>query len=146
MPTPAIFAWPGARKNACWGAPQTRCTSGQSVQRCLLSAAPALPLLGLVPLVRVAEQTVDVPLDRHSLPHIRLGLAVLRIEGFFLFRQLPPLLFQRVHLWELRPILHPVFINAATLSKRKNLGLMSRIILILSTTKLFLTISLSDFL
>ena len=104
MPTPAIFAWPGARKNACWGAPQTRCTSGQSVQRCLLSAAPALPLLGLVPLVRVAEQTVDVPLDRHSLPHIRLGLAVLRIEGFFLFRQLPPLLFQRVHLWELRPI------------------------------------------
>ena len=70
----------------------------------MLSAAPALPLLGLVPLVRVAEQTVDVPLDRHSLPHIRLGLAVLRIEGFFLFRQLPPLLFQRVHLWELRPI------------------------------------------
>ena len=81
VPTPAIFAWPGARKNACWGAPQTRCTSGQSVQRCLLSAAPALPLLGLVPLVRVAEQTVDVPLDRHSLPHIRLGLAVLRILG-----------------------------------------------------------------
>ena len=39
---------------------------------------------------------------RHGLPHIRLGLAVFRIEGFFLFRQLPPLLFQRVHLRELR--------------------------------------------
>ena len=76
MPTPAILRGRGPRKNACWGAPQTRRTSGHFVQKSLLSAAPALSLLGLVPLVRVAEQTVDVPLDRHGLPHIRLGLAV----------------------------------------------------------------------
>ena len=28
MDTLAIFAWLGPRKNACWGAPQTRRTSG----------------------------------------------------------------------------------------------------------------------
>ena len=27
------FCWPQARKNACWGAPQTRCTSGQIVPK-----------------------------------------------------------------------------------------------------------------
>ena len=41
MPTPAIFAWPVAHKNACWGAPQTRRTSGQSVQKS--SAAHKIP-------------------------------------------------------------------------------------------------------
>ena len=45
---------------------------------------PGLPLRGLIfPPVRVAEQMVNVRLDRHGLPHIRLGLAVLGIEGFF---------------------------------------------------------------
>ena len=83
----------GPRKNACWGAPQTRRTSGQSVQKSLLSAAPALPLLGLVPPVRMAEQIVDTALDRHGLPHIHLGFAVLGIEGLFLVCQLPPPLF-----------------------------------------------------
>ena len=74
-------------------------TSGQSVQKSLLSAAPALPLLGLIfPPVWIAAQEVDVALDRHGLPHICLGLAVLGIEGLFLFRELPPPLFQRVHL------------------------------------------------
>ena len=48
----------------------------------------SLSLLGLIfPLVRHAEQMIKVRLDRHSLPHIRLSLAVFRIEGFFLSRQ-----------------------------------------------------------
>ena len=47
---------------------------------------------------------IHVCLDRHGLPHIRLGLAVFRIERFFLVRKLPVLLFQRVHLRELRPV------------------------------------------
>ena len=43
---------------------------------------PELTLLGLIfLLVRVAEQVIDIRLDSHSLPHIRLGLAVFRIEG-----------------------------------------------------------------
>ena len=47
----------------------------------------SLSLLGLIfPPVRHAEQMVNVRFDRHSLPHIRLGLAVFRIEGFFLSR------------------------------------------------------------
>ena len=46
---------------------------------------------------------IDVCLDRHGLPHIRLGLAIFRIEGFFLFRELPVLIFQRVHFGELCP-------------------------------------------
>ena len=50
---------------------------------------PGLSLRGLIfPPVRVAEQMVNVRLDRHGLPHIRLGLAVLCIKGLFLFRQL----------------------------------------------------------
>ena len=70
----------------------------------LVVCGPALSLLGLIPLVRMSEQMVDVPLDGHGLPHIRLGLAVFRVKGFFLFRQFPPLLFQRVHFGELRPV------------------------------------------
>ena len=65
---------------------------------------PELSLLGLIfPPVRMAEQVIDICLDRHGLPHIRLGLAVLGIEGFFLFGELPALLFQRVHFRELCP-------------------------------------------
>ena len=63
---------------------------------------PELSLLGLIfPPVRMAEQMVNVRLDRNSLPHIRLGLAVLGIEGLFLFGELPALLFQCVHFREL---------------------------------------------
>ena len=65
---------------------------------------PGLTLLGLIfPPVRMAEQIINVCLDRNGLPHIRLGFAVLGIEGLFLFGELPALLFQRVHFWELRP-------------------------------------------
>ena len=65
---------------------------------------PRLTLLGLIfPPVRMAEQIINVSLDRHGLPHIRLGFAVLGIEGFFLFGEFPALLFQRVHFRELRP-------------------------------------------
>ena len=102
MPTPAIFAWPGPRKNACWGAPQTRCTSGQSVQKSLLSAAPALPLLGLIlPPVRQAEQMLHVALDGHQFPHLPLCRPVIGIEGLFLFGQLTVGFFECVHLREL---------------------------------------------
>ena len=87
------FCWPQARKNACWGAPQTRWTSGQIVPK-FRRYAPvicglSLPLLGLIfPPVCHAEQMIYVRFDRHSLPHIRLGLAVFRIKLFLLSRQL----------------------------------------------------------
>ena len=78
------FAWPVAPQKCLLGAPQTRWTSGHFVQKSLLSAAPALPLLGLIfPPFWIAAQEVDVALDRHSLTHIRLGFAVLGIEGLF---------------------------------------------------------------
>ena len=79
-------------RNACWGAPQTRWTSGQIVPKSRRYApivcGLSLSLLGLIfPPVRHAKQMINVRLDRHSLPHICLGLAVFRIEGFFLSRQ-----------------------------------------------------------
>ena len=47
---------------------------------------PGLTLLGLIfPPVRMAEQIINVCLDRNGLPHIRLGFAVLGIEGLFLW-------------------------------------------------------------
>ena len=71
---------------------------------CAYCLRPGLTLRGLIfPPVRVAEQMINVRLDRHGLPHIRLGLAVFRIKGFFLFGELPALLFQRVHFRELCP-------------------------------------------
>ena len=81
------FCWPQARKNACWGVPQTRCTSGQIVPKSRRYApivcGMSLLLLGLIfPPVRYAEQMINVRLDCHSLPHIRLGLAVIR-RGFY---------------------------------------------------------------
>ena len=55
--------------------------------RCTVVCGPSLSFLGLIfPPVRHAEQMLNVRFDRHSLPHIRLGLAVFRIEGFFLSR------------------------------------------------------------
>ena len=72
--------------------------------RCACCLRPGLTLLGLIfPPVCVAEQIINVRLDRHSLPHIRLGLAVLSIKGLFLFGELPALLFQRVHFREFCP-------------------------------------------
>ena len=102
------FCWPQARKNACWGASQTRWTSGQIVPKSRRYAPVvcglSLSLLGLIfPPVRMAEQIINVCLDRNGLPHIRLGFAVLGIEGLFLFGELPALLFQRVYFRELRP-------------------------------------------
>ena len=45
---------------------------------------PELSLLGLIfTLVRMAEQMINVRLDRHGLPHIRLGLAVFSISSRF---------------------------------------------------------------
>ena len=65
---------------------------------------PELSLLGLIfTPIRMAEQMVNVRLDRHGLPHFRLGLAVFRIKGLSLFGELPALLFQRIHFRELRP-------------------------------------------
>ena len=67
-------------------APQTRWTSGQIVPKSRRYApivcGLSLSLLGLIfPPVRHAEQMINVRLDCHSLPHIRLGLAVIR-RGF----------------------------------------------------------------
>ena len=64
-------------------APQTRWTSGQIVPKSRRYApvvcGMSLLLLGLIfPPVRHAEQMINVRLDCHSLPHIRLGLAVIR--------------------------------------------------------------------
>jgi len=99
-----FFQGRGPRKNACWGAPQTRRTSGHFVQKSLVVCGPELSLLGLIfTPIRMAEQMVNVRLDRHGLPHFRLGLAVFRIKGLSLFGELPALLFQRIHFRELRP-------------------------------------------
>ena len=105
MATLAIFDWPGAVKNACWGCtPNPPEASGHGVQR-LLSAAPSLSLLGLIlPPVRQAEEVIDVGLDRHRLPHFLLRRPVLSVEFFLPLRQLPALLFQRVHPGELCPV------------------------------------------
>ena len=108
VPTLEIFAGPQARKNACWGAPQTRRTSGQSVPKSRRYAPVvcglSLPLLGLIfPPVRHAEQMVNVRLDCHGLPHIGLGLAILGIEGLFLFRQLPAVIFSACLFWGALP-------------------------------------------
>ena len=76
-----------------------------TLSRSPIVCGPLLSLLGLIfPPVRVAEQVIHVCLDRHGLPHIRLGVTVFSIERFFLVRKLPALLFQRVHLRELRPV------------------------------------------
>ena len=66
---------------------------------------PGLSLRSLIfPPVRVAEQMVNVRLDRHGLPHIRLGLAVLCIKGLFLFRQLPAGLFHIRYFGKFLPV------------------------------------------
>ena len=56
---------------------------------CTVVCGPSLSFLGLIfPPVRHAKQMINVRLDRHSLPHIRLSLAVFRIKLFLLSRQL----------------------------------------------------------
>ena len=57
--------------------------------RCTVVCGPSLSFLCLIlTLVRYAEQMINVRLDCHSLPHIRLGLAIFRIKLFLLSRQL----------------------------------------------------------
>ena len=59
-----------------------------------LSASPSLPLLFLILApVRHAQQTVNVGLDHHGLPHFLLGGPVLGVQGLFLRRQLAALFF-----------------------------------------------------
>ena len=70
-----------------------------------LSAAPSLTLLGLtLPPAGQVEEMIDVGLDRHRLPHFLLRRPVLSVEFFLPLRQLPALLFQRVHPGELGPV------------------------------------------
>lgn len=92
-PHSEIFAGRRARKNACWGAPQTRCTSGQIVPKSRRYAPVvcglSLSFLGLIlTLVCYAEQMINVRFYRHGLPHLPLGLPVFCIKLFFLSRQL----------------------------------------------------------
>lgn len=93
VPTLAIFAARGGRKNACWGAspnPALRDKMSQSK----LSASPLLPLLFLILApVRHAKKLVNIGLDRHGLPHFLLGGPVLGVQGLFLRRQLAALFF-----------------------------------------------------
>ena len=57
--------------------------------RCTVVCGPSLSFLCLIlTLVRHAEQMINVRFDCHSLPHIRLGLAIFRIKLFLLSRQL----------------------------------------------------------
>ena len=87
------FCWPQARKNACWGAPQTRWTSGQIVPKSRRYApvvcGPSLSFLGLIlTLVCYAEQMINVRFYCHGLPHLPLGIPVFCIKLFLLSRQL----------------------------------------------------------
>ena len=109
VPTLEIFAGPRAPQKCLLGSSPnpldfwTKCPEVQA--QAPVVCVPELSLLGLMfPSVRMAEQVIDIGLDRNGLPHIRLGLAVLGIEGFFLFGELPALLFQRVHFRELCPV------------------------------------------
>ena len=102
------FCCPQALKNACWGAPQTRRTSGQIVltprRYALVAFGLSLSLLGLIfPPARHAEQMINVRFDRHSLSHIRLGLAAFRIAGFLIFRQFLTDLFLCIRKPSVRP-------------------------------------------
>lgn len=63
---------------------------------------PELTLLGLIfarPHGRAGDRHLP---DCHGLPHIRLGLAVFRVKGFF-FRRAPGAAFQRVHFGSFAP-------------------------------------------
>ena len=108
VPTLEIFAGPRAPQKCLLGSSPnplnfwTLCPEVQA--QAPVVCVPELSLLGLIfPPVRMAEQVIDICLDRHSLSHICLGLAIFRIKGLFLFRELPALFFQRVHFRELCP-------------------------------------------
>ena len=85
----AIRVWPhseiftGRRPvNACWELPKPaglRDKLSQSPGASACCCGPELTLLGLIPPVRMAEQIVDISLDRHGLPHLPLGLPILGI-------------------------------------------------------------------
>ena len=104
------FLSPQARKNACWGAPRNPLDFGTNCPESSALCAYCLRPVAIAPgpyfpaPVRHAEQMINVRLDRHSLPHIRLGLAVFRIEGFFLSRQFLAGLFHIHHLWQFCPV------------------------------------------
>ena len=105
-------------RNFCWAVGPQKCLLGSSPNpqdfgtKCpkvpdayAYCLRPGLSLRGLIfPPVRVAEQMVNVRLDRHGLPHIRLGLAVLCIKGLFLFRQLPAGLFHIRYFGKFLPV------------------------------------------
>ena len=98
-----IFAGPRAPQKCLLGSSPNPLDFWTLCPEVPVVCVPELSLLGLIfPPVRVAEQVIDIRLDRNSLPHIRLGLAVFSIKGFFLFGEFPALLFQRVHFRELR--------------------------------------------
>ena len=59
-----------------------------TVTRSTLACVTALSGLFLIALaVRQAAQMIHAALDRYQLPHLLLGLAVVGVKGFFLFRQ-----------------------------------------------------------
>ena len=91
--TLAIFAARGGCKNACWGAAPNPAL-WDILSQSKLAASQSLTLLFLIPAsVRHAQQTVNVGLDRHGLPHFLLGGSVLGVHGLFLRRQLAALFF-----------------------------------------------------
>lgn len=64
------------RKNACWGAPKPAGDFWTPCPEVPLSAAPSLPLLGLIlPPSGQVEKVVDVGLDRRRRP-LRQGVIV----------------------------------------------------------------------
>lgn len=82
----------GPAKTLVGEPPQTQ-PLGQNVPK-FLSASPSLSLLFLIRvLVGQPEQPINIPLDRHGLPHILLGLSVLGIKSFLPRRQLAALFF-----------------------------------------------------
>ena len=53
--------------------------------------------------VRQAAQMIHAALDRHQLPHLLLGLAVVGVKGFFFFPSVHSGTFECVHFGELGP-------------------------------------------
>ena len=93
----------GAAKMLVGEAPQTR-QLRDKVSQSFIVCGPSLTLLCLMPApLGGAVEVVEVAFGGGQLPHILLGRPVLGIEGLPLFGQLPPPLFQHVHLWQLDP-------------------------------------------
>lgn len=134
---------------------------GQSVKICLLGSLPkpgasgqlgpkwqrrfapyasqSLTLLFLLSArLRVAQQIVDVGLDRRDLLHIRLGLAVLGVELLFSLGQLAALLFECVYLGELAAVQNalevstgrPVKLNIRLMFRKKFSAVLAGLVLL----------------